>query len=276
MSEKFSLSKTVGPTSAKVIHDLFLQGKVIFTLDDAFAIYGKGRQETSNFLRDLVNRGVLARIKSGVFLILQMGHESTQLDNWPVIAHVLAEKNDYFISHYSAMRLHGMTTHPLMNVIITMSKRKVAKKVHNLLYQFIYSKPDHFWGMSQTWVTKQERVSVSDLERTILDGLDRPDLCGGIKEIARGIWNKQKKIDWGKVAQYAKKYHSKAAVKRLGFILEILKLGLDCTPLLEKIISSKNDYILLDPNGQKYGTYFSRWRMRINMNIDEITASVWE
>lgn len=276
MNRKPKLDRTVGHRSAKLLQELFAQGKIIFTLDTASVIYGRGRQETSNFLRDLVNRGVLARIKSGVFLILQMGQESTQLDNWPVIAHVLAGETEYFISHYSAMRLHGMTTHPLMNVIITMTKRNASKKVHNIVYQFVYSKPEHFWGASQLWVTKHEKVCVSSLERTILDGLDRPDLCGGIKEIARGIWNKQKQIDWSKVAQYAKKYHSKAAVKRLGFILESLNLGLDCTPILEEIISSKKDYILLDPDGSKLGTYLSRWRIRINMNIDEITASVWE
>lgn len=275
MNKKTDLVKTIGPTSAKVIHELFVKGKVIFTLDDAGEIYGRTRQQTSHFLRDLVNRGVLARIKSGVFLILQMGQESTQLDNWPVIARVLAGDSDYYISHYSAMRLHGMTTHLLVNVITTMPKRNASKKVHNIHYQFIYSKPNHFWGMTQVWVTKNERVFISDLERTILDGLERPDLCGGIKEIARGIWNKQKQIDWAKVAQYAEKYHSKAAVKRLGFILESLHLGLDCTPLLEKIISSKKDYILLDPNGSNFGAYLSRWKVRINMNIDEITASVW-
>lgn len=274
MDKKYS--KTLGSTSAKLISELFVQGKIIFTLEDACEIYGRARQETSHFLRDLVNRGILARIKSGVFLILQMGQESAQLDNWPVIARALSGNNDYFISHYSAMRLHGMTTHPLMNVIITMPKRNASKKIHNLLYQFIYSKPNHFWGISKIWVTKHERVCVSDLERTILDGLDRPDLCGGIKEIARGIWNKQKQIDWKKMAQYANEYHSKAAVKRLGYILETLNLGLDCIPLLEKIISPKKDYILLDPNGLKIGTYLSRWRIRVNISNNEITASVWE
>ncbi len=276
MDKKNTKPKTIGPISSKMLQGLFAKGKIIFTLDDACEIYGRERQETTYFLRDLVNRGVLARIKSGVFLIVQMGQESTQLANWPIIARVLAGKNEYYISHYAAMRLHGMTTHPLMNVILTLSKRKPTKQVHNIQYQFIYSKSDHFWGTTQLWVTKQEKVCVSDLERTILDGLDRPDLCGGIKEIARGIWAKQKKIDWVKIVNYAKKYHSKAAVKRLGFILECLNLGLDYVSQLEEIISSKKDYILLDPNGAQMGNYLSRWRIRINMNKDEITASVWE
>ncbi len=268
-------TKTLGPTSARLIEELVIEGKSIFTLEDACKIYGKPKQETTYFLRDLVNRGVLTRIKSGIFLILQFGQESAQLDNWPLIANVLTGPNEYFISHYSAMRLHGMTTHPLMNVFITMTKRKLVRKVHKLSYQFIYAKEAHFWGKTQLWVTKQEKVYVSDLERTILDGFDRPDLCGGIKEVVRGIWSKQKQIHWKKLAEYAAKYHSRAAVKRLGYILESLNLDKKCTLILNHMISSNHDYILLEPNEEKSGKYLSKWKLQINMNIEEILASVW-
>jgi predicted transcriptional regulator of viral defense system len=261
---KIIFSKTVGPISAQLMQKLFEQGKLIFTLNEACEIYGHDIQKTSQFLRDLVNRGIVARLKAGLFLILQIGQENTQLSNWPIIAKALAENNEYCLSHYSAMRLHGMTTHPLVDVIITMPKRRAAKKIYNNLYKFIYSKPEHFWGLTELWVTKQDKVFVSDLERTILDALTRPDLCGGLKEIVRGIWVK-----------HAHKYHTLAAVKRLGFILVILDLGIEYIPTLEHIIASKKDYILLDPNGPKLGKYLSRWRVQINMDIDEIKASVW-
>lgn len=275
MNNNSLISKTLGPVSATLLKDLLSQGKIFFTLDDACAISGKSRQQISNFLRDLVNREILARIKSGVFLILQMGHESTQLDNWPIIAHFLADGNDYFISYYSAMRLHGMTTHPLLDVTLTMSKRNKSKKIHNISYQFIYIKPEHFWGADPLWVSKQNKVWISDLERTLLDGFDRPELCGGIIEVVKGIWTKQKDINWTKLVEYAKNYHSKAAVKRLGYILEKLNIGIECIHHLEKIIEPRKDYILLDPNGAKAGSFLSRWRVQQNINVDEIKASVW-
>lgn len=275
MTDKLSLTKTIGPVSAKVLFTLIENGKDIFTLDDACKIYAGGRQETSNFLRDLVYRGVLARIKSGVFMILKMGQENTQLTNWPIIAHILSGTNNYYISYYAAMRLHGMTTHALTTITITMSKKHIAKKVNNIYYQFVYSKPEHFWGACEHWVTKQEKVHVSDLERTILDGLERPDLCGGVIEVVRGIWSKQKQIDWSKLAEYARKYHTKAAVKRLGFILEMLNFADNSLPLLANTIVDRKDYILLDPNGSKVGKYVSRWRVQLNVNIDELKASVW-
>ena len=274
MNKKRVNQRTLGPISSELIYKLIEHGKEIFTLGEAAKIYGKGRQETSDFLGDLMNRGLLARIVPGTFLILKMGQENTQLSNWPIIAQVLAGKDNYYISHYSAMRLHGMTTHPLSTVTITITKKRPAKKIHNHSYQFVYSKPAHFWGNSELWVTKQEKVSVSNLERTILDGLDRPDLCGGIKEVIRGIWAKQKSIDWDKLIKYSKKYHTRAAIKRLGFILEMLDLPIDPLPLLETINMGK-DYVALDPNGPKLGKHLSRWRLLVNMNIDELKASVW-
>jgi predicted transcriptional regulator of viral defense system len=218
MDAKSTYTKTLGSVGAKFINELKSQGKAVFTLDEASSLYGREKHETIKFLGELIQRGVLARIKSGVYLVLQMGQEDTQLNNWPVIAHYLAGTKNYVLSHYSAMRLHGMTTHPLMDVFITRFERQRAKKINNITYHFIYSKPVHFWGFSARWITKQDKVFVSDLEKTLLDGLERPELCGGIKEVVRGIWVKQNEIDWAKLVQYSENFRTKASVKRLGYI----------------------------------------------------------
>ncbi len=118
-------------------------------------------------------------------------------------------------------------------------------------------------------------MTISSLERTILDGLDRPDLCGGLKDVIRGIWSKQKQINWKELVQYASHYHSKAAIKRLGFILQTINIGTECLPLLKEILIDKMDYILLDPNGLKSGHFLSEWKVQVNLPNDEILASVW-
>lgn len=275
MKPKLEQAKTLGPVSSRFISELAKRGRVIFTLDAAVTLYGRPRRETTQFLSDLMARGVIARIKAGVYFVVQMGYENIQLNNWPIIARELVGLNHYFISHYSAMRLHGMTTHPLFDAYITLSKRYPVKKIGEITYHFIFAQPKHCWGTSTLWVTKQDKVSVSDIERTILDACDRPDLCGGIKEIVRGIWVKQKQIDWNRMVKYASHYPAKSATKRLGFILELLNLGENCSALLVPLIATTKDYIFLDPSGLKTGTYLGRWRIKINMNVDELKASVW-
>lgn len=269
-------TKTLGPISAKLIMQLQKSDKTIFTTDDARQIYGKDKFATGDLLSELAKRGILARIKAGVYLILQTGTESTQLRNWPIIGREIVAPHPYFISHYSAMRLHGMTSHPIFDIYITTPVRRPDKKISDLNYHFIYSKKEHFWGVMDHWATKQERVRVSDLERTILDGLDRSDLCGGLTDVIRGIWAKQKEINYKKLIQYAKKFRTKAAVKRLGFTLETLGIGEETiTAQILNQIKNSTGYVLLDPNGSKGGTYLNRWWLRLNTNIAELKTGVW-
>ncbi|MHB1947767.1 MAG: type IV toxin-antitoxin system AbiEi family antitoxin domain-containing protein [Gammaproteobacteria bacterium] len=277
MKSKSLPPRTLGPVSAEFINKLLRRSKVIFTLDDAVDTYGRDKHQTGKFLSALIKRNVIVRIKAAVYLILLAGQENIQLSTWPVIARELAGGSDYYISHYSAMRLHGMTTHSLVDVYITMSKRRKVKVINNITYHFIYAKPEHAGGRVTYWVNNQDKILISDLERTLLEGFDRPDLSGGIKEVVRGLWVKQKVIDWKKISEYATKFHNRAAVKRLGFILELLGLADgDILLLLTSLIASTTDYVLLDPNGSREGQYLSRWGLRINMNTDELKASVWE
>lgn len=275
MNDNAAFTKTLGPVSARFLNELQKSGKTLFTLEDAVKITGENQIETSKFLSDLVARGVLARLKQGKYIILQMGQEAIQLSNWPIIARELARPDNYYLSHYSAMRIHGMTTHALFDVYISMPHRRRVRKISNFTYHFIYIDPNHFWGHQAYWITRQEKIFVSDIEKTLLDGLERPELSGGIKEVIRGIWVKQKEINWQKMRQYCEKFRTKAAVKRLGFILDLLDLAPDILPELTKVIFNAKDYILLDPNGSKEGKRLSRWRIRININIEEIKASVW-
>lgn len=275
MKKKSFPTRTTGPVSAKFIATLQNRGKTIFSITEAQKIYGKNRYATCDFLSDLVNRGILARIKAGLFLILQVGHENTQLRNWPIIARELAGKDPCFISHISAMRIHGMTSHPIYKVYLTVQKRKHDVTLSNITYHFVYTKQKHFWGQMTHWATKQEQVQVSDLERTILDGLDRPALCGGLTDVARGIWVAQKNINLEKLKQYAEKFRTKAAVKRLGFILETLNIAANWTPTLLGLIENAKDYVALDPQGPKEGKHLSRWRLQLNLNPEELKASVW-
>jgi predicted transcriptional regulator of viral defense system len=268
-------TKTVGPVSARLLFEVQKKGKSLFTLGEALRLTHTSYPATASLLAKLVRRGVVARIKTGTYLILRAGSEDAQLKNWPIIARELAGKDPHFISHYSAMRLHGMTSHPLLEIHITVLKRKKPKQVSGITYRFIFSKKDHFWGKSAHWVTRQDQIQVSDLERTILDGFDRPDLCGGLAEVVRGLWAKQKEIDHKKLWEYARSFRTKAAVKRLGFILETLQGASPRTSVLSAHVAKAKDYVLLDPQGPKAGKHLSRWRLRLNANLEELKAGVW-
>ena len=64
-----------------------------------------------------------------------------------------------------------------------------------------------------------EQVQVSDMERTILDGLSRPELCSGISEVATGLWLRKDDLDWEKLTLYCKKMGNRPWQKGWGTCL---------------------------------------------------------
>jgi len=93
--------------------------------------------------------------------------------------------------------------------------------------------------------------------------------------VVRGAWTAQKKIDFNRLVQYASRFRTKAAVKRLGFVLEVLKIASNQLGEFSRLTESAKDYVILDPQGPKEGKHLKRWRVRVNLNPEELKASVW-
>ena len=74
-------------------------------------------------------------------------------------------------------------------------------------------------------MTSTDRAPISDLERTLLDGCFRPDLCGGILELGRALWMSREKLDFNRLLEYVKRFGKFVVAKRIGYLLDVYKLG---------------------------------------------------
>lgn len=155
-----------------------------------------------------------------------------------------------------------------MTINITTTKRRKEAKVLGATFHFVYTNPSKLWGIDEIWIKPTEKVKVSDLERTIIDCLDNPKLCGGISELAKGLWVKRNEIDYTKLTKYVEKFGSKAVAKRLVFLLELYKIGDKAIDKLKKFVTPS--FVLLDPSLPAKGKYQSLWRLRLNINPDEL------
>src|SRR3990172_6423851 len=249
-------TKTLGPTSAQLVLRLSADGKTIFTTKEAQAITGTAYQTTSTLLSDLVRKGWLIRLIPGKYLIvpLEAGLEAIPMTDRYVIAREVLEGTRYYISHYSALELHQMTVQPVKTVQVTVSRQRAGQNIAGVQYYFIYANPRSFWGSETFWVTDQEQVLVSDLEKTLLDCAVRPQLCGGLAELAQGLWQRKDDLDHERLAAYVEGLGQKAAAKRIGFLLETYGLGRPETiAALQSLVNPR--YNLLDPTLPAEGTY---------------------
>jgi predicted transcriptional regulator of viral defense system len=267
--------KTLGPQAARLITELHERGKTLFSHADVREITSLQAKSSRNFVASLVQRGVVSRLKPGLFILVpfELGRERDYLGSPYIVARELAGGANYFLSHASAMDLHQMVTQPQLVMYTTTPRGIRPRVVLGTEFRFVRCRPEHLFGVTEHWVTKTERVQVSDLERTIIDGLKRSEFCGGITEVAKGFWMRRQDIHHRRLVDYTLRLDVGAVIRRLGFLLETFEV--DAPRELERLRRKLTaTYAILDPLLPDEGKFLARWRLRLNVDPDEIAAVV--
>ena len=268
-------SKTLGPQAARFVTALHERGRTLFSNADVEEITGLGPKSARNFAAAIVRRGVATRLKPGLFILVpyELGREREYLGNPFVVARELAGYPDYYLSHASAMEIHQMVTQPQLVVYVTSPRPLRPRTVLGTEFRFVRCKPEHVFGLTDHWATKTEKVRVSDLERTVIDGLKQSEYCGGFTEVAKGFWMRRGDIDPERLADYALRLGVGAVVRRLGFLLEAFDV--DAPHALDRLSERLTaSYAVLDPMMPDEGKYLARWRLRLNVEPEELESVV--
>ncbi len=267
--------KTLGPQAAHLVVTLYEQNKPIFRLKEVHKILHLDEVSSRNFVRKLVNRGIVTRLKPGLFILVpfELGKEVEYIGNPFVVAREIMGGKDYFLSHATAMEIHGGVTQPQLVVYVTTLKPRRSITALGIEFRFIHSKKKYFFGISDHWVTKQEKVKVSDLERTIIDGLKQPEYCGGLTEVAKGLWMRQQDVNINRLISYAIKIGVGAVIRRLGFLLELYKIGISEDWEILSLHLTET-YVRLDPLLPSEGKFLRKWRLQLNVSPEELLSVV--
>jgi len=263
--------KTLGKISAQLISKLYDENRPVFEIKHAQRILGKSYVATIDLLRDLVKRKIIVRLKAGKYLIIpqEMGSGKDYLGNWYIAAKEVINSPKYYVAFYSAMNYWGMVTQPLIKIFIATPKRQVVPREMKEKMIFITVKENSIWGIKEEWIERKEKIRISDIEKTILDCLTFPQYCGGITEIAKGIWIVKDKLDQKKLLNYVNIFNKNVVAKRLGYLLELLNIGNSNIRLeLKKYV--KDRYDLFDTTLSVRRVNKNSWRLIDNVGQKQI------
>ena len=253
------------------------KNKACFGYSEAFKAMPESKESTlRELLSDMTKRGLLMRLKDGVYCIIPYeSNAETFMPDWHLLAEHLVNNSQYYIGYYSALQIHNLITQPSLKEQIVVSKqiRPSEIKIKNIPFQFIYHNDKHFFGAKKIWIDSFNKVLCSDLEKTFIDCLFKPDYAGGIVEVARAIYISKDKIKYDRLLDYVKKFDSQAVIKRLGFLLEILDINAKIIDDLQKLKTAS--YIVLDTELPKAGKRNSRWSIQQNLETDTIKSAIY-
>jgi predicted transcriptional regulator of viral defense system len=264
---------TTSTAGIELVRRLAAEGDRIFSTDRARELapsVGLSDGYLRQAIHHLVRAGWLIRIRKGLYAI-----SSTVPGTSPVhefeIAMALVEPAA--ISHWSAMHYHGLTDQaPRKVFVLTTTDTSLPRRprgndrgyrVGETLYQFVQTKRERYFGAQKIWIG-EARVTMTDPERTLIDGLSMPQHCGDFAEVLHAFRTRGERMDVERIIGYALRLDA-ATAKRLGWVLEALGYsGEQLDPLLTVPIKG---YRRLDPSGPRQGSCNQRWMIQENSPV---------
>ena len=269
--------KYISTQSNEILFHFSDKGKDCFSTKEALNAFSDTNQSTiRELLSDMTKRGLLMRLKEGVYYIIPYEEDSeTFMPQWHLITKCLVDDIQHYVGYYSALQMHNLITQPSLKeqVVVAKQIKPSITKVKNIEFQFIYHNKDHFFGAKKVWIDNYTKVQCSDLEKTIIDCLFKPDYAGGIVEIAKAIYMSKDKIEFDKLLNYTIQFNSQSVIKRLGFLLEILEINTNIIPALLNLKTSS--YTRLDTELPKSGKMISRWSIQQNIDTETIKSALY-
>jgi len=241
----------------------------VFTVKEFARAMNRPESKTWRVLHSLEKNGWIKRLSKGEYLIvpLEAGPEAAWLEDALVIACHLAKPAS--VAYWSACHWWGWTEQVPRTVFVQTTQRKMqtTQVVLGVQYRFVRVHPRKFFGHIKR-TTERAEFTVTDREKTLVDALDHPEFCGGIRLVMEML-PAMESIDWDKVDEYLERMDSGAIYKRLGFLAERFGSRLDLPDRKKRLDNWRSHltggYAPLDPGGPSRGKFNSRWRVRVNV-----------
>lgn len=271
-SRKRPVQSTAG---IELVRLLAAEGDRVFTTERAREVAGSAGL-SQGYLRQalhhLVRSRWLVRLRKGLYGLASTVPGVTPAHELEI---AMALVDPAAVSHWSALHYHGLTDQvPREVFVLTTTEASVprargagAKTGHSgysaggHVFRFVRVLPERYFGTQQVWIG-EARVSITDPERALLDGLSRPQYCGDFSEVLHAFEVAAPTLDVERIIDYALRLDA-ATAKRLGWILE--RQQVPPTRLLRLESLPIKGSRTLDPTGPRQGPLDRRWMIHENL-----------
>lgn len=236
------------------------EGLSIFKIDQAKKIakdYNLNLKYIPKILHYLFKLSWISRIKRGIYCFNAKSGFGTSPHDFEIAAALVSP---CVISHWTAMHFHHLTDQTPNKIYATIPTGTAVPRSINQHYVFIQIKKRYYFGIEKIWINDAQ-IQITDLERTLIDGLQNPQYCGDFQEVLHAFKIAKDKIDLEKIVNYALKLDT-ATIKRLGWILDKLGFSKGYGKLKKMPIKG---FRKLDPTGPINGPYNKKWMIQENI-----------
>lgn len=234
--------------------------RVSVTIDDVRHLVG---QAANDVIKSLTRKGALQRVKSGVFLVRPFRSLLRPTSMSAVAqAAALLQSEPYYLGGAWAFTFHRLTEQQQVSLLDAFVTRRRPSRELGGAHVVFHPIPPRLlkYGIEEAPIEGM-RARVSDVERTLLDALDHPDVVGGLDRAVELAAGALPRIDQARLVEYAVRGSRTSTCQRLGVLLE--RSGTPArrlTPLHDKAGRTRS-LLSLTPGAPRRGPVNRRWNV---------------
>ena len=211
-------------------------------------------------IRSLIKSLRIVKLKGGLYATIN-----------PITGDIFANKfeiatalqKDSFVGYHSALEFYGLGTQMFSEIQVLTPTQYLSQEIDGLDYRFF--KTTYFKGVNE--VEQNDTIRVTELERTVVDCIDRIDIAGGIEEVFTAL-SAINYCDEAKILMHLDNYGKKYIYKKAGYLFSLLKPSYLSDKFYEECknnISQRDDDIR--ENKRISGKYISEWKLIVPETI---------
>jgi predicted transcriptional regulator of viral defense system len=230
-----------------------------FTREDLTKIT-KNVKTSDTVLYNYIDKGYIRRIKRNLYGTVNLVDNELTVNKYQIAS---AINSNSYISHHTAFEYHGCANQVSYQVDVSSTKDFTSFFFEG----YSYTKMRESIDVGIVNYPNQSRVT--DIERTVLDGIDQFEKTTGLEELLRCI-SLVPMLDEKKILSYLRLYDKQFMYQKTGFILhkfqDDFQLSNDFFRECINHIGKSTRYMTNDKNG----TYSDNWRIIAPQNILEM------
>ena len=175
-----------------------------------------GQAAAGSIIFDYLRSGIIERVRRDLYVAVDLQSGLPVVNRYVIGSNIIGNA---YITHHSALAYHGFHNQESYHVYVATDNHFVTFEFENIEYSHV--KPKIAEG-----VLTENRVRVTDWERTILDCLNESDKSGGLEELLHAI-RLIPTLNESKLLRYLELYDKKFLYQKAGFVLTYFKEDLN-------------------------------------------------
>jgi len=182
--------------------------KGCFTWEDVCNMVGTPNT-ASRLIQDYLKKGYIKRVKRNLYVAVSVVDGMPVANRFVIASHIT---QGAYVSHHSAFSYYGYTNQVSYDVYVSSGTKFNSFEFDGWTFRHVMARIDA--GVER----KADGVAVTDLERTVIDGINDFEKIGGLEELLRSL-AMVPYADEDKLLRYLEGYGKQVLYQKAGYIL---------------------------------------------------------